>query len=213
MSRLRGVSVKQLRADQPISESVIQQVAAKENLVDVANFNVQLHGDMVSLMEECTEGFKIVRNTETEVGLDAWRLLNHKYDLRNLLRNIQLLERLLAPSQGGYSDVVARMERLEQELRVVRQRFGDGVQNGTDEETCCLLGVFPIRRRVFLTVWPLVKKRRSLLAYAAFAIAFRLRIGSSRGLGHLRFPSCLLLADFDHVTIRATQETVAFKLL
>ena len=38
--------------DQPISESVIQQVAAKENWVDMAKFNMQLHGDLVSLMEE-----------------------------------------------------------------------------------------------------------------------------------------------------------------
>ena len=61
------------RYDQPISESDIQQVAAKEKWVDMANFNMQLHGDLVSLMEECTEGFEIVRNTKTEVGLDAWR--------------------------------------------------------------------------------------------------------------------------------------------
>ena len=36
---------------------------------------------------------------------------------------------LFAPSEVGYSDVVASMERLEQELRVVSQRFGDDVQN------------------------------------------------------------------------------------
>ena len=71
---------------------------------------MQLHGDLVSLMEECTEGFEIVRNTKTDVGLDAWRRLNHKYDPRNPLRNIQLLEKLLAPSQVGYADVVASME-------------------------------------------------------------------------------------------------------
>ena len=65
----------------------------------MANFNMQLHCDLVSLMEECTEGFEIVRNTKTEVGLDAWRRLYHKYDPRNLLRNIQLLERLLAPTK------------------------------------------------------------------------------------------------------------------
>ena len=70
-----------------------------------------------------------MRNTETEVGLDAWRRLNHKYHPRNPLRNIKLLERLLAPSQVGDSDVVPSMERLEQELQVVRQRFGDVVQN------------------------------------------------------------------------------------
>ena len=79
-----------------ISESDIQQVAAKENWIDMANFNMQLHGDLVSLMEERTEGFEIVRNTKTEVGLDAKRRLNHKYDPRNPLRNIQLLEKLLA---------------------------------------------------------------------------------------------------------------------
>ena len=61
----------------------IQQVAAMENGADMANFNMQLHGDLVSLMEECTEGLEIVRNTKTEVGLDAWRRLNHKYDPRN----------------------------------------------------------------------------------------------------------------------------------
>ena len=115
--------------DQPISESDIQRVAAKENWVDMANFNMQFHGDLVSLVEECTEGFEFVRNTKTEVGLDAWRRMNHKYDPRDPSRNIQLLEKLLAPLKVAYSDVVASMERLEQELRAVRQRFGDDVQN------------------------------------------------------------------------------------
>ena len=63
------------------------------------------------------------------MGLDAWRRLNHKYDPRTPFRNIPLRKKLLAPSQVGCSDVVASMERLEQELRVVRQRFGDDVQN------------------------------------------------------------------------------------
>ena len=71
--------------DQPISESDIQRVAAKENWVDTSNLNMQLHGDLVSLMEEWTEGSEIVRNTKTEVGLDAKRRLNHKYDPRNPL--------------------------------------------------------------------------------------------------------------------------------
>ena len=48
-------------------------------------FNMQLHGDLVSLMEECIEGFEIVRNTKTEVGLGR---LNHKSDPRSPLRNI-----------------------------------------------------------------------------------------------------------------------------
>ena len=95
----------------------------------MANFNMQLQGDLVSLMEECIEGFEIVRNTKTEVGLDAWTRLSHKYHPRTPLRNIQVLESLLAPSQVRYSDVVASMERLEQELRVVRQRLGDDVLN------------------------------------------------------------------------------------
>ena len=90
---------------------------------------MQLHGDLVSLMEEGTKGFEIVRNTETEVGLDAWRRLDDKYDPCNPLRNIHLLARLLAPTQVCHADVVASMKRLEQELRVVRQRFGDDVQN------------------------------------------------------------------------------------
>ena len=77
-----------------------------------------------------------MRNTKTGVVLDAWRRLNHKYDPRNPLQNIQLLERrLLAPTQVGYSDVVAIMERLEQELRVVRQRFGDDVHNLLEIDT------------------------------------------------------------------------------
>ena len=101
----------------------------------MTNFNMQLHGDLVSFMEECTGGFEIVRNTKTEVGLDAWRRLNHKYDPRNPLRNI--LEKLLAPSQVGYADVVAIMETLEQGLRVVRQRFGDDVTISGNRHTWC----------------------------------------------------------------------------
>ena len=37
--------------------------------------------------------------------------------------------------------------------------------------------------------------------------------GVLAGLGNLRFPKCLLLAVFHHVTIRTIPETVAFKLL
>ena len=63
--------------------------------------------------------------------------MNHKCDPRNHLRNVQLLERLLAPTQVGGTDVVASMERLEQELRVVRQRFGEDEQNSGDRYTWC----------------------------------------------------------------------------
>ena len=64
------------RYDQPISESDIQQVVAtRENWADMANFNMQLHGVLVSLTEECSESIEIV--------LDACGRLNHKYDPRN----------------------------------------------------------------------------------------------------------------------------------
>ena len=101
VSRLRGVSVKQLRSWIGLSRILSltpNKVAAREIWADMANFNMQLHGDLVSVMEECTEGFEIVRNTKTEVGLDAWRRLNHKYIARNPLTNI-----LLAPSQVGWA--------------------------------------------------------------------------------------------------------------
>ena len=99
--------------DQPISGSDIQQVAAKEKWADMANFNMQLHGNLVSLMEERTEGIEIVRNTKAEAELDAWRRLNHKYAPHHPLRNIQLLERLLAPTQAGCSDVVVSSKSCE----------------------------------------------------------------------------------------------------
>ena len=100
----------------------------QEGWTDMISFNMQFHGDLVSLMEECTEGFKIIRNTKAEVGLDAWRRFNHKYDPRNPLRNIQLLKKLLAPTQVGYADMVASIKKLEQEIPVVRHRFGDDVE-------------------------------------------------------------------------------------
>ena len=76
MSRLRGASVKQLRSWIGLRTDTISRflgqtsnklLCVRENWPDMANFNMQLHGDLVSLMEECTEGFEIVRNTETEV--------------------------------------------------------------------------------------------------------------------------------------------------
>ena len=71
----------------------------------------------------------------------------------NSLRNIQLLEKLLAPTQAGYGDVVASMERLEEELRVVRQRLGDDVQNlGESIHMVCIQKVCPKFRRDHLAV-------------------------------------------------------------
>ena len=80
----------------------------------MVNFNMQFHGDLVSLIEDSTEGFETVRNTKTEVGHDAWRRLNHKYDPRNPLRNIQLLEKFacawLFRSDCKYGEARARVE-------------------------------------------------------------------------------------------------------
>ena len=73
------------RYDQTIYESDIH---ARENWAEMANYNMQLHGDLVSFVEECTEGFEAVRNTKTEVGLDAWRRLNHKYDPRQPIEKL-----------------------------------------------------------------------------------------------------------------------------
>ena len=57
--------------------------------------------------------------------------------------------------------------------------------DSTNKETCNLLDGLLIRRWIFLAVWPLVKGRRSLLAFATFAFPLRFRIRSSRGLGRL----------------------------
>ena len=58
--------------NQPISESDIPRVAARESWADMTRINKQPHGDLVSLMEERFEAFEIVRNIKAEVELDAW---------------------------------------------------------------------------------------------------------------------------------------------
>ena len=95
----------------------------------MANFNMQLHGDLVSLMEECTEGFEIVRNTPAAVCF-AKGYEDHTCDSVFSMRQAPLQSwRSLETTHVGHSNVVASMERIEQELRVVRQRFCDEVQN------------------------------------------------------------------------------------
>ena len=89
--KLRGVSVKQLRSWIGLRTDTISRFLSLtfnkllrgRPWADMANVIMQLHDDLVSLMEECTDGFEIVRNIKTEV----WRRLNHKYDPRNPLRN------------------------------------------------------------------------------------------------------------------------------
>ena len=58
MSRLQGFPVKRQRILDWVEDRYLPpiSVAAKENWVVTANFNMQLHGDLVSFMEECTEG-------------------------------------------------------------------------------------------------------------------------------------------------------------
>ena len=67
----------EVRYDQPISESDIEQIAARECWADMASVNMQLHGDSISLMEDRIEGFEIVRNRKAEVALNAWRRLHN----------------------------------------------------------------------------------------------------------------------------------------
>ena len=58
------------RYDQSTSESDIQQVAARENWADMVNFNMQLHGDLVSLMEEKHQdwcGARCIETTQSQV--------------------------------------------------------------------------------------------------------------------------------------------------
>ena len=76
--------------DQPMSESDIQQIALRENWVDMANFNMQLQSDLVSLMEEFHATHCETCSSRATTNWSFERGCKH--------------------------------ERLEQELRVVRQR-------------------------------------------------------------------------------------------
>ena len=66
---------------------------------------------------------------------------------------------------------------------------------------------------IILTIRPLIKGRRSLLAFVSFAFACGFRIGYSRRLGYSRLPSSLLPTVLHHTAIRTTPEAVAIKLL
>ena len=66
--------------------------------------------------------WKLCVRPKVKVGLGAWRRLNHKNDHHDPLRNIHLLERLLAPSRFGHLDVVASMQRLASSQDPARTR-------------------------------------------------------------------------------------------
>ena len=68
-------------------------------------------------MHECTEGFEIVRNTKTEVGLDASQIWSSHLIEKHAGR------RMFAIRTWLHGETRARA------VRVVRQRFGDDVQN------------------------------------------------------------------------------------
>ena len=80
------------------------------------------------LMEEGTEGFEIVRNSTAEVGLDTWRQQNHGFDPMNPLRNNQLLQKLMKPAQIGFDQVSQALEKIEQQIRRLKPRFGDDIE-------------------------------------------------------------------------------------
>ena len=114
--------------DKPISSADVATEASRRGFNEMLSLNMQLHGDLVSLMEDGTEGFEIVRNSHEEVGLDAWRRLNHRFDPMNPLRNLQLLEQLIQPPQAKFEDVVAGIEKWEQKMRITRTRLGDDIE-------------------------------------------------------------------------------------
>ena len=114
--------------DHPILAPDVGTAAAHHGWRDMESLSMQLHGDLVALMEEGSEGFEIVRNSSEEVGLDAWRRLNYRFDPTSPLRNLQMLEKLIAPPQVGFGEVVKAVEKWEQQMRICKSRCGDSIE-------------------------------------------------------------------------------------
>ena len=114
--------------DKPISASDVSTEAGIHQYADMISMNQQLHSDLVSLMEDGTDGFEIVRNSAEDVGLDAWRRLNHRFDPMNPLRILQMLRKLLRPSQVGFDQVTQAIEKWEQDFRILKHRCGDDIR-------------------------------------------------------------------------------------
>ena len=115
------------KRDQPISITDVNSEAARQGDAEMLALNMQLHGDLVDLMTEGSEAFQIVRNCSGDVGLEAWRRLNHRYDPANPLRTLQVLRNLLKPSQVGFDTIMQSIEKWEQDMRVCRSRCGGDI--------------------------------------------------------------------------------------
>ena len=88
---------------------------------------------------------KIVRDTKTEVGLDSWRRLNHKYYLRNPFEKYSVAGEVCSRRRKlAIQTWLQAWRGLEQELRALHQRFGDDVQNfWTSIHMACIQKICP----------------------------------------------------------------------
>ena len=63
-----------------ITEEVVEDLQLNYSRTPVREFNSQLYGGLVSLLDLGSEPVEIVRNSVKGMGLDAWRRLCGKYD-------------------------------------------------------------------------------------------------------------------------------------
>ena len=102
----------------PLTHEDIRIKIVNEAWPDGAKVNAQLQVALVSLCKD--EALTVIKNSEKNQGLDAWRRLNREYEPNNPQANLRLLKKVLQPAQQSIDTLRAAIETWEKELRGTR---------------------------------------------------------------------------------------------
>ena len=110
-----------------IDQAAINHHGIQENWTDLDKINAQLQVALVSLCKD--ESLTVVRNSERDMGLDAWRRLHREHEPNNPQANLRLLKKVLQPAQQSIDNLRSATETWEQMYKQYRDRTGEDLSD------------------------------------------------------------------------------------
>ena len=96
-----------------IDDAKVADIVSRYPSAEAINQN--LHAILISLTNQGTTAFDLVKGTKKSLGLEAWRKLSRKFDPNNPVANLRLLRKILRPNVANNENLISSIEWWEQE--------------------------------------------------------------------------------------------------
>lgn len=134
--------------DTVVDQTEFERLASRHE--DAERISAQVWATLISLCEG--EPFDIVNNSfkGKGSGLDAFRRLNHQYDPTSATSSVSILKKLMTVERCKLTELRAKLERWEEQLRSYESRSGEVLPDGVKRVLLMEMLVDPLKTHIEL---------------------------------------------------------------